>query len=529
MPTSSNDVTYVAPFTGGVSRILTTKLAEYVTPGDFGAVGDGSADDTAAVQAALDSGKDVLLVARYLVSDTINVNTRGQRIFGLMGPGTTSRAAIMMSTGSTAPIVLNIRAHAVCLENFIVIGRSQLEADTLVIFAEEDYQVTPDGKNNGDVDLKITNCAIGRGETLIRIKGRGLNVTQCNLVSFTHGIEIDWPDEQDPEDAEDPDPAKFNPGPNFDNKLLGGMRAYMIRDNRFHAGSGGYLVRNIGWNKANIHGIQFIGNYIDTNCRIFEGTANESIFSDNILIHSVAPNFLFSVSGGDNVRIADNMFYGMVDNGEGQTREILGGVLLSGVSNVSIDGNHFKRVTRDVLSLGTGCTNVAFRGNVMKDVCLANDVSTESQRYVVRINDPVDGLIISENMVDNPSMLRNPPMIGLATTSAAVSGLVVRDNILPDGISTHELTTAMRQAVTDTSRAVLAYDGDGTASQTLTLRFAPVFVMVSITTGTDRGRSMSVSAMASAGSDLVEISGRDVIVKGAWNATATSYTVFAVT
>ncbi|MFD0390567.1 hypothetical protein ACFQ4K_26500 [Tistrella bauzanensis] len=189
-------------------------------------------------------------------------------------------------------------------------------------------------------------------------------------------------------------------------------------------------------------------------------------------------------------------------------------MLLSGVSNVSIDGNHFKRVTRDVLSLGTGCTNVAFRGNVMKDVCLANDVSTESQRYVVRINDPVDGLIISENMVDNPSMLRNPPMIGLATTSAAVSGLVVRDNILPDGISTHELTTAMRQAVTDTSRAVLAYDGDGTASQTLTLRFAPVFVMVSITTGTDRGRSMSVSAMASAGSDLVEISGRDVIVKG---------------
>ena len=64
MPTSSNDVTYVAPFTGGVSRTLTTKLAEYVTPGDFGAVGDGSADDTAAVQAALDSGKDVLLVAK---------------------------------------------------------------------------------------------------------------------------------------------------------------------------------------------------------------------------------------------------------------------------------------------------------------------------------------------------------------------------------------------------------------------------------------------------------------------------------
>lgn len=77
MPTSSDDVTYFAPYLGGVSRTLTSKLAEYVTPEDFGAVGNGSVDDTAAVQAALNSGRDVALVSRYLVTDTVDVITRG--------------------------------------------------------------------------------------------------------------------------------------------------------------------------------------------------------------------------------------------------------------------------------------------------------------------------------------------------------------------------------------------------------------------------------------------------------------------
>ncbi|WP_372502511.1 hypothetical protein P7L66_14945 [Tistrella mobilis] len=539
MPTSSDDVTYLAPYLGGVSRTLTNKLAEYVTPEDFGAVGNGSVDDTAALQAALNSGRDVALVSRYLVTDTVDVITRGQRIFGLTGPGTTSRASIQMAPTSTADIVMNVRAHSVNLENFVMIGRDQNESGTVVIFAEEDYLVTPDGENNGDVDLKITSCVLGRANTLIRIKGRGLNVTQCNLVSFTHGIELDWPDEQEPY-ADPLDPSRFNPGPNFDNKLAGGMRAYMIRDNRFHAGSGGYLVRNIGWNASRIHGIQFSGNYIDTNCRIFEGAANESLFTDNLLIHSIAPNFLFAISGGDNIRIGGNVFYGMTDNaagtpeaGTGDTREILGGVLISDVSNVSIEGNHFKRVVRDVLSLSGTCRNILFRGNVMKDVCLSNNDTetdpTPPSRYVVRVNGPVTGLIVSENSVDNAPMARNEPLIGFATSTAAAAGLVVRDNLLPAYMDAQQPAANWNQAVGNASRQVTAYDGDGETSKTVSLTFAPAFVAVVAVTGSDRGRTMSVSTISSAGYDQVEISGKEITVKGGWNSAGISYTLHAFT
>lgn len=48
----SGDVTYQNPATGAVSRTLAAKLGDYLTVYDFGATGNGTTDDTAAIQAA---------------------------------------------------------------------------------------------------------------------------------------------------------------------------------------------------------------------------------------------------------------------------------------------------------------------------------------------------------------------------------------------------------------------------------------------------------------------------------------------
>ena len=55
----------------------------YVTPEMFGAKGDGVADDSDALQEAINLGMPICLVGNYKVTETLNVDVQRTRIFGM--------------------------------------------------------------------------------------------------------------------------------------------------------------------------------------------------------------------------------------------------------------------------------------------------------------------------------------------------------------------------------------------------------------------------------------------------------------
>jgi hypothetical protein len=81
---NAEDVVYDPPFVGGVQTNAEAKFAEVVSVMDFGAVGNGTTNDSAAIQAAVDTGKSIFFPeGTYLISTAIEISTTGQRLFGV--------------------------------------------------------------------------------------------------------------------------------------------------------------------------------------------------------------------------------------------------------------------------------------------------------------------------------------------------------------------------------------------------------------------------------------------------------------
>jgi hypothetical protein len=69
--------------TGAVARTVTSKLNDFVNVLDFGATGNGSTDDLAAFQLAVNTGKNVYIPdGEWRLSGAVSVTTAGQQITG---------------------------------------------------------------------------------------------------------------------------------------------------------------------------------------------------------------------------------------------------------------------------------------------------------------------------------------------------------------------------------------------------------------------------------------------------------------
>lgn len=86
--TSTGQITYNEGSTGAVNRVLTSRLQDYVSVKDFGAIGNGVADDTLAIQAALDAQVPLYIPdGEYLITSGLKLSYGS----ALEGSGGTAR------------------------------------------------------------------------------------------------------------------------------------------------------------------------------------------------------------------------------------------------------------------------------------------------------------------------------------------------------------------------------------------------------------------------------------------------------
>jgi len=79
----ATDQIFLPDGVGAISRTIPSKLKDIVSVKDFGAVGDGVADDTAAIQAALDATQAISFPAgTYKVTSTLLVKNHNKVVYG---------------------------------------------------------------------------------------------------------------------------------------------------------------------------------------------------------------------------------------------------------------------------------------------------------------------------------------------------------------------------------------------------------------------------------------------------------------
>jgi hypothetical protein len=116
-PQGSSLVGFIQAGAGAIARTVQDKLRDTVSIKDFGAVVDGTTDDTAAFQAAINTGKDILLAPGTMLIGLVTMANVNQRIIG-------TRNCIIKRKNSTPGNLITVTASDVSLIGFVIDGNS---------------------------------------------------------------------------------------------------------------------------------------------------------------------------------------------------------------------------------------------------------------------------------------------------------------------------------------------------------------------------------------------------------------------
>ena len=414
--TGSSLIGHIGTGTGATARTVQSKLRDFVSVKDFGAVGDGVADDTAAIQAAVNAaqitGQSVYLPAgTYLVtsvngSGAINISA-GIEMFG-DGAGT----IIKLKSGATGFVIYGYNAavfSGLHLRDFVVDGNSvataQLDAGLVQILNASDFILDNLTVKNG------TRASAPAGINGIAIADTASNITSgtiqnCVIENCSKGL-LNWTS-------------------NARNGLIQGNILRNAVGNGLAPGlqiNGGQNVKVIG---NSIYGNEGSGVLIGT-----DGSGNAPRFPVIIGNH-IYGNGTGSLEGAGiklvrgfgtvfgRVIIANNHIY---ENGVNASDH---GIVLADDANVSILGNYIYKNKFGAIAMGGSVStfqDVLIEGNTFDS---NNQANNSSVGIIYAIGTVSDVKITNNRFVDrqSPSTMHYP----IYTSSGTFTRWTVSDN-----------------------------------------------------------------------------------------------------
>ena len=338
-------------------------ITDYVTPQMFGAVADGIADDTAAFQAAVNSGMDVHVPTAnkeiYRITNTINIPTHCKQIFGDgMFEGINTRGIILFDlsykTGSedslkVLPLFSVGDTQAVHISNLKFVSKS---------LGNHEYGVLINAASTlADKDIILYNIGANDFYRITTFRGRGFELMNSWIASCEQIGSFNWADEN--ESNVNHDPAT-------------GQRALSFKNNRFHNITGTMIDIYSG----HAYGLTFENNLIDNGSFgsgsgwIFRSKdeAWNWLISGNVfqgIVNSGNHEKVLFESGMQDCIISNNIFCYDTGYWVGDTTPPHSYIYSTGeIKNSAIIGNTFKNCRSSAIDITTA-TGSVFNDNVI--------------------------------------------------------------------------------------------------------------------------------------------------------------------
>jgi parallel beta-helix repeat protein len=191
----SSQVSYVPTGTGAVTTTVQAKLRETVSVKDFGALGDGTTDDTAAIQAALNAAPQYGTVffpyGNYIISNELIIPTSNLLVTGrarITAKATTQFEFMLKATSLSGVTVENLRFDA---------NKSNRSSGATTRFMGVAFLACTECQF---INLQVENCrgynnisgvAIAAAGQSIRCRIDGCTITNCGDAGNTPSTDAD--------------------------------------------------------------------------------------------------------------------------------------------------------------------------------------------------------------------------------------------------------------------------------------------------------------------------------------------------